>query len=218
MRHEDGPRLSDSDLPQAPPADGAEPRRDDAAELTRLLERTAARDRAAFAEFYRRTAPAVLGTLVRIVRRRSVAEDVLQDVYVQVWERAADFDAHRGRAMTWVLALARYRAIDALRRDRMDLVDPHELADAIDSAGGPSAGDEVHDAAADAMDRRRLARCFAQLSSDQQRTVLLAFQGGRSHPEIATALARPLGSVKSWIRRGLQSLKECMESCSPTPT
>lgn len=189
---------------------------DDDAALAALLVRCAARDREAFAAFYRRTSPAVFGTLVRMMRRRAVAEDLLQDVYVQVWERAGDFDAHRGRVMTWVLSLARYRAIDAMRRDRLELVEPQQLADSMD-ADRARAGDDPDDGTVDESERRRLERCFARLSDDQQRTVRLAFEEGRSHPEIAQTLARPLGSVKSWIRRGLQSLKECMESCNPMP-
>jgi RNA polymerase sigma-70 factor (ECF subfamily) len=103
-----------------------------------------------------------------------------------------------------------------MRRDRLELVEPQQLAESID-AGRARAGVEADEGAVDDGERRRLERCFARLSDDQQRTVRLAFEEGRSHPEIAQALARPLGSVKSWIRRGLQSLKECMESCSPMP-
>jgi RNA polymerase sigma factor (sigma-70 family) len=177
--------------------------------LEDLLAACARQDARALAELYRQTAPQVLACVMQILRRRALAEEVLQDVYLQVWQRAAQFDAHRGRPLAWLISLSRYRAIDILRRERSDSVDPFALAETL--------ADQSEDMAAAVTghaDERVLKQCLAQLSADQRECIRLAFLGGRSHPEVAAALHRPLGSVKSWIRRGLTALKECMESCA----
>ncbi len=181
----------------------------DQSALENLLLACARQDARALADLYRHTAPQVLACVMQILRRRALAEEVLQDVYLQVWQRAAQFDAHRGRPLAWLISLARYRAIDILRRERVDNVDPFALAETLaDQSEDPSAGATGLD------DERLLKQCLAQLSADQRDCIRLAFLGGRSHPEVADALHRPLGSVKSWIRRGLAALKECMESCA----
>lgn len=181
--------------------------------LEPLLARCANGDARALEAVYRLTAPALLGCLAKILRRRALAEEVLQDVYVQVWQRAANFDAHRGRAWPWLLSVARYRAIDILRRERADAVDPQVLAETL--AVEPV--DEVADPTA-LGSGAVLERCLGGLPAEQRQSIQLAFLGGRSHPEVATSLQRPLGSVKSWIRRGLVALKECIEACDAQAT
>ena len=180
------------------------------AELGALLERCAVQDRPALEALYRRTAAPLLGCLLRILRRRALAEEALQDLFVQVWQRAGQFDAHRGRPWTWLVSMARYRAIDILRREREDATDPTVLADTLEAAPDPDDPAAADDALASARD---LEFCLQQLGSEQRDCIRLAFIEGRAHPEVATALNRPLGSVKSWIRRGLVALRECIEAC-----
>lgn len=170
-------------------------------ELAQLLQRCAARDPAAFRVLYDKTSPILFGRLLRMLRRRSVAEEALQEVYVRIWERAVQFEAHRGRALAWMVTIARYCAIDLMRRERMTLVGDDALAEIADeSATGSSAFDKPNN----------FDDCIGQLPENTRRCLTLAFVEGRSHDEIARLTTNPLGSVKSWIRRGLLSLKDCL--------
>jgi RNA polymerase sigma-70 factor (ECF subfamily) len=183
-------------------------------ELADLLVRCARGEHGALAALYQATAPRVLGCLLRILRRRALAEEALQDVFVQVWQRAAQFEEHRGRAFAWIVSIARYRAIDILRRERAESVDPFVLAESI------HAETLADDAAPQLMGPdEALERCLGELTEGQRESIRLAYLTGQSHQEIAVTLDRPLGSVKSWIRRGLLALRECLEACStPTPS
>jgi len=172
-------------------------------ELAQLLQRCAARDAAAFRALYDKTSPILFARLLRMLRRRSVAEEALQDVYVRIWERAVQFQAHRGRALAWMVTIARYCAIDLMRRERMTLVGDDALAEVADESAQEAGAFEKPNNFDD---------CIGQLSENTRKCLALAFVEGRSHDEIARVTANPLGSVKSWIRRGLLSLKECLGS------
>jgi len=172
-------------------------------ELAQLLQRCAARDPTAFRALYDKTSPILFARLLRMLRRRSVAEEALQDVYVRIWERAAQFEVHRGRALAWMVTIARYCAIDLMRRERITLVSD----DAIDEIPDESVPDSV------AIEKpNNFDHCIGQLNENTRKCLTLAFVEGRSHDEIARLTVSPLGSVKSWIRRGLLSLKECLSS------
>jgi RNA polymerase sigma-70 factor (ECF subfamily) len=120
---------------------------------------------------------------------------------VRIWERAVQYQAHRGRALAWMVTIARYCAIDLMRRERMTLVGDDALAEVADeSVAEPGAFDKP-----DNFDY-----CIEQLPENTRRCLMLAFVEGRSHDEIARLTTNPLGSVKSWIRRGLLSLKDCL--------
>ena len=178
-------------------------------EVAGLLAACARRDRDAFQRLYERTAPQLLATLLRILRQRALAEDALQDVFVQVWNRAGKYEPGRGSAWGWLIASARYRAIDLRRREgRMpagaDL--PVDEIPAEDESLDPSAfglGERT---------ARMLGHCIGALQPRQRDCIVLAFQGGLSHAEVSLQIGEPLGSVKSWIRRGLTALKRCLES------
>jgi RNA polymerase sigma-70 factor (ECF subfamily) len=122
-------------------------------------------------------------------------------VFVRVWQRAGQFEAHRGRAMAWLVTIARYCAIDLMRRERMVLVPDEQLAEVPDESAEQSGGLEKPN---------NFDHCIGQLNEGQRRCLTLAFMEGRSHEEIAQVTAHPLGTVKSWIRRGLLSLRECL--------
>jgi RNA polymerase sigma-70 factor (ECF subfamily) len=172
-------------------------------ELAQLLQRCAAHDSAAFRALYDKTSPILFARLLRMLRRRSVAEEALQDVYVRIWERAAQYEAHRGRALAWMVTIARYCAIDLMRRERMTLVGDDALSEVADETAG----------AEPVVDKpNNFDECIGQLPENTRNCLTLAFVEGRSHDEIARLTSNPLGSVKSWIRRGLMSLKTCLSA------
>jgi RNA polymerase sigma-70 factor (ECF subfamily) len=177
-------------------------------EVAELLAACARQDRQAFQRLYERTASQLLASLVRMLRNRALAEDALQDVFVQVWGRAGQYESGRGSAWGWLIAIARYRAIDLKRRESRMATGP---SDAIDDIPGE---DEPQDALAALGQRasKALAGCLGALQPRQRDCILLAYQGGLTHTEVAIEIGEPLGSVKSWIRRGLSALKRCLES------
>jgi len=168
-----------------------------------LLLRCAAGDARALERLYALVAPLLFGLLTRMLRRRALAEEALQDVFISIWQRAGQYRSDRGRALPWLIGIARYRAIDLLRHERgapVLLSEPPEsepVADALEPA--PVAGDTIE-------------HCLGRLSSEQQRCLQFAYVSGRSHQEIAQLTGNPLGTVKSWIRRALVSLRQCLES------
>jgi len=172
-------------------------------ELAQLLQKCAAQDTAAFRTLYDKTSPILFARLLRMLRRRSVAEEVLQDVYVRIWQRAVQFEAHRGRALAWMVTIARYCAIDLMRRERMTLVSDDSLAEIADESAQEVAGIEKPN---------NFDFCIGQLNDNTRQCLTLAFVEGRSHDEIARLTTNPLGSVKSWIRRGLLALKQCLST------
>jgi RNA polymerase sigma-70 factor (ECF subfamily) len=178
-------------------------------EIAGLLAACARQDRDAFRRLYERTAPQLLASLIGILRQRAAAEDALQDVFVQVWERAAQYDAGRGSAWGWLIAIARYKAIDLKRREGRE---PSGTDDGLDAI--PADDDAFDPARLDfgTQSTRLLSHCIGELQARQRECIVLAFRGGLSHAEVATEIGEPLGSVKSWIRRGLTALKKCLES------
>jgi RNA polymerase sigma-70 factor (ECF subfamily) len=172
-------------------------------ELAQLLQRCAAHDSAAFRILYDKTSPILFARLLRMLRRRSVAEEALQDVYVRIWQRAAQYEAHRGRALAWMVTIARYCAIDLMRRERITLVSDDALSEVPDEGTGDAVAFEKPNHFDD---------CIGRLNDRTRQCLTLAFVEGRSHDEIARLTTNPLGSVKSWIRRGLLSLKECLSA------
>ncbi len=193
-------------------------------DLADLLARSALGDRAAFALLYERTCAHVFAVILRINRDRAQAEDLLQDVYVKVWKSLRSYDAQQSQPLTWLTSIARNHAIDSLRRQQaqprlasVDLVG-HDITpgtddDPYDGLEDPAAGPlELLDQAAQA---REVSRCMQVLNAQQRQSVALAFYNGLSHTEVAEQLRQPLGTVKSWVRRGLIALKNCLESSVP---
>lgn len=190
-------------------------------ELAALLSRVALGDRAAFALLYERTSAHLFAVLLRVQRDRALAEDLLQEVYVSVWRAAGAFDHARSQPLTWLTSIARNRAIDSLRRAQSQ---PHLLSTTRDADDDDDSPDAVERAAAEspgplelldrACDERQLNRCMDGLSAPQRQSLALAFYDGLSHAEVAEHLRQPLGTVKSWLRRALQSLKQCLDQAT----
>jgi RNA polymerase sigma-70 factor (ECF subfamily) len=185
-------------------------------ELSQLLARAGLGDRGAFGQLYERTSGHLFAVLLRIQRDRAQAEDLLQEVYVSVWKAAASFDAARSQPLTWLTHIARNRAIDSLRRaqaqprtDSLSREEDDERPDPQDSLASTDPG--PLDLLGQASDKRQLSHCMEHLSPPQRQSVALAFFDGLSHAEVAEQLREPLGTVKSWVRRALQTLKGCLE-------
>lgn len=175
-----------------------------------LLKAIAAKDEAALGQLYDRYRLILFGVLVRILSNREEAEDVLQEVFLQVWRRAADFDENRGRPFTWLVTLARSRGIDRLRslasRERAAVA---SVSDASE--------EDVSDAASDAIrseQRGVVNTALSQLPEEQKRPLMLAYFDGLTQSEIATQLGAPLGTVKTRMRSGMAKLRELLASKS----
>jgi RNA polymerase sigma-70 factor (ECF subfamily) len=164
----------------------------------------AAGDRAAFRALYRDSSAKLMGVLLRILKERAEAEDALQEVYTRVWLRAGRYDPAKGRGMTWLIAIARNHGIDRLRAR-------------VETAGDDGL-DMVPDAAPRAETRlvaqgeaRRMADCFDQLEPDRAEAVRGAYLGGLSYLELAARHAVPLNTMRTWLRRSLLRLRECLD-------
>ena len=189
-----------------------------ATEIAALLSRVALGERAAFTALYDSTASHLLGVILRITRNRELSQDILQEVYISVWRAASDFDARLSQPLTWLSSIARNRAIDGLRRRQTqptllsthvashdDSEDHDMLQDFISDDPGPL------DLLQRSADARALRGCLQRLSGPQQQAMALAFYQGQAYSEVAEHLSQPLGTVKSWVRRGLAALKTCLE-------
>lgn len=172
--------------------------------LAPLLMQVAAQDRAAFRKLYHASSAKLMGVLLRILGNRPEAEDAMQDVYTRVWLRAASFDAQKGRAMTWLITLARNHAIDRLRA-RPAPQDDAELEMIID----PMPRAETRLIAQGEV--KRINSCLDRLDSRQATALRGAYLSGKSYDELALAGNVPLNTMRTWLRRGLLSLKDCMD-------
>ena len=172
-----------------------------------LIERMAAGDGDALAALYDDTAPLVHGLALRILGDRSAAEEATADAYVQAWQQAARYERGRGGPLAWLLMLARSRALDRRRSGALARA-ASEPEDAAAEVPAPTAGPEEN---AEVAERRRLVQgALARLVPEQRQVVELAYFGGLSHAEIATALAQPLGTVKTRIRLGMARLRDAL--------
>ena len=179
------------------------------AKLCELLLACADEDRAAFSELYRLTSAKLFGICLRICVSRTLAEDVMVDVYHTVWMRAGAFEPGRASPITWMATIARNRAIDAVRRlgplRETDLANAPDIADAAPLVDAVLLRDEGE---------RRLHLCLDDLEERQAKSIRAAFFDGLTYAELAVRMAVPLGTMKSWVRRGLLRLRECLDADS----
>lgn len=163
-------------------------------------------DREAFSGLYRIASPQLFGLALRILRRRDWAEEALQECFVTVWRRAGDYKPDLGPAMPWITVILRNKCLDRLRREKpLQPLDDSAAAERPDDAPSP-----LENAMASA-DAKRLKGCVEELDGQQKTSILLAYYEGLTHEQLSERMAAPLGTVKSWIRRGLQRLKKCLE-------
>jgi RNA polymerase sigma-70 factor (ECF subfamily) len=186
------------------------------ARLEQLIARVALRDQAAFRQLYDATVRTLLAIVVRLLRDSSWAEEVIQEAYVSIWHSAANYSPAKSRPMTWLMTIARNRAMDALRgttSDRAHVVrvagtdDETEAAlpDIADDSAGPL------DRLMQKIDSAQLRQCLQGLEASQRQAIALAFYDGLTHSELAAHMRQPLGTVKAWVRRGMERLQRCLE-------
>lgn len=176
-------------------------------QLAAALRRVASGDRAALRLVYDETAAKLFGVCLRILNDRGEAEDVMQDVYLNVWRKAASFDEARASPITWLVAIARNRAIDRVRAGGVArLSAPIEAASDI-SDPAPLAIETIEAG----QENRRLYACLEELETRQQTAIRAAFIDGLTYEQLAVRADVPLGTMKSWIRRGLAKLRACLE-------
>ena len=178
-----------------------------AADLIALLARVAERDRAAFSALYAATSAKLYGVVWRILPAKDRAEDVLQDVYVKIWNRAATYDAAKASPIAWMATIARNRAIDEVRRRA-----PVSIEEAPQALDVPAEGPGPLDAAQQSEELQRLKECLQGLDEQRREIVLLAYYTGLSRDEIAQRFGHPVGTIKVWLHRSLAQLRKCLGS------
>ena len=176
------------------------------AEPEALLQACAGGDRAALQSLYAATAPHLFGLALSILRSRELAEDIVQECFILAWRHAHTFDPGRGSAMAWLARIVRNQCFDLMRRrGREAPLDDALMQNWEDPAPGPA------DLTALSRDARRLWGCLNELDQGPRKSMILAYYEGLTFAEVAGRLGAPLGTVKSWIRRGLIQLRDCME-------
>jgi len=179
--------------------------------LAGLLTACARQDRAAFARLYQSTSSKLFGVAVRILRREDWAEEVLQDCYVSIWNHAGSYEAGRSAPMTWMTSIVRNRCLDWLRRPNLEVALARPDDDGDDPLENvPSEDPGPLEALARSADAKALGDCLRRLEAKQRQAIMLAFYEGLSHSELASHMREPLGTVKTWVRRGLERLKGCL--------
>jgi RNA polymerase sigma-70 factor (ECF subfamily) len=182
--------------------------------VTELLSRVARGDRAAFAALHRATAPKLAGVLSRMLRDRAEVDDALQEVFVKVWQRAAQFDPVRGAGLAWLVAVARHHALDrlrtrsearGLRRAEPDPDGRDPLASLADEAPGPETAMLAR------AELGRLGDCLAELDPGKAALVRAAYLDGASYQELADRTGAPLNTIRTWLRRSLLRLRACLD-------
>jgi RNA polymerase sigma-70 factor (ECF subfamily) len=170
-----------------------------------LLHRCAGGDRAAFRLLYDRWGSRLYGIALRITRQTSLAADAVHDAFLQIWQQAHRFDPDRGGPEAWIVGMVRYRALDIVRRQAREIpgYEPEEREDESPDALSRLVG---------TTEGAALQRCLKELEDKRRRLVVMAFVDGLSHSELAVQFSLPLGTVKSWIRRSLMQLRECLAS------
>ena len=178
-----------------------------AARLAELLAQAALKNQRAFADLYALTAAKLFGVALRILRRQDWAEEVLQECYISIWNHAGDYSIQKSAPLTWMTSIVRNRCLDWLRRPQQEASgEEYEIAVEAwqDDSPGPMESLMASSEAA------ALARCMQQLEAKQRQSIMLAFHHGLSHSEVAGHMKQPLGTVKTWVRRGLERLKLCL--------
>lgn len=174
-------------------------------ELVNLVRSTARGDQIAFKELYSETSPRLFSLCLRMLKDREWAEEVLQEAFVKVWHYASEYHEDRGCVTTWLTSIVRYRALDHLRAHKATESLDNQLTEQVSSEADPlqwlTRGDEIN----------ALELCLDQLTDQQKQLIVMSFIEGLTHQELMQRIPTPLGTIKSWIRRGLQSLRRCLQ-------
>lgn len=200
---------NDHELDEGPPLNPAAANTDPA-QLRAWLHGAAHRDRTAFRALYDASSPRLYGLALRILGRRELAEEVLQESFAAIWHHAGDYETTLSAPMTWMTTIVRNRAFDVLRRSRhdgeADAADSHALESLADMAATPAERMQM------SSEAQALADCMAALEEKHREVVGMAFFHDLSHSDVAAKLTLPLGTVKTWIRRSLTRLHACLSA------
>jgi RNA polymerase sigma factor (sigma-70 family) len=181
--------------------------------LMELLARTALADQSAFAELYRLTSAHLYAVALRILRESAAAEEVLQESFISIWNHAGSYVAAKSQPFTWLTSIVRNRCLDQLRHRELDTV---TIDDEDEGMTLHDDGPTPLEMLVSGADARAVKGCVEALDAGQKQALALAFYRGLSHSELAAHLNEPLGTVKSWVRRGLERLKTCLEAAGVT--
>ncbi len=177
-----------------------------APDLADLLARTARRDRAAFRALYGATCAKLTGVVCRILKTGDLSSEVLQEVYVRIWDKAGDFDASKGSPMAWMATIARNRALDEVRRIR-----PLSLEDMPEGFEPASPFEHPLDSRERSEGLSALTRCLGQLDEQKRQIVMLAYYRGATREALAKQFNAPVPTIKTWLHRSLAQLRGCLE-------
>jgi RNA polymerase sigma-70 factor (ECF subfamily) len=186
--------------------------------LVDLLQRVSLHDHAAFKQLYDRTSAHLYGVAMRFMRKRELADEVLQDAYINVWQQANCYASTLSTPMTWLISVVRNKSLDRLRRHKIEFdtlvpLDDHAHDSVPDAAAGHADPQALFTAATEKL---TLNRCMSLLDARQRQSLALAYYNGMSHSEVAEHLQVPLGTAKAWVRRGLARLKACFDAQPPS--
>lgn len=176
-----------------------------ATDITKLILRVALKDRAAFDQLYAQTSAKLFGVCLRVLRDRAEAEEALQEVYVKIWTRADRFAASELSPISWLVTVARNQAIDRLRTRKAGHAKLDDAAEVADPTPGPEA------LALAGGERARIDACMGELEADRAAAVRAAYISGDSYAELAERFGVPLNTMRTWLRRSLLKLRECLE-------
>ncbi|AYO38432.1 MULTISPECIES: RNA polymerase sigma factor [Serratia] len=171
-----------------------------------LMKAISRGDRQAFEQLYRQTSPRLFAVALCMLRRQSWAEEVLHESFISAWSKAASYDPSLSSPLTWLTHIVRNRAIDWLRSTGGKLAAQEDEFVETDSTSFAEPGEALQRT----QEGKKLARCLDHLPADQRQSIVLAYYQGMSHGEVSDYLQQPLGTIKSWIRRALEHLKECV--------
>ena len=178
-----------------------------AQDITDLLARVSAKDRRAFSHLYDATCSKLYGIILRILRRRELADEVLQEVYLKIWEQAANFEPARASPITWMATIARNRAIDEVRkRVAISIEDTPEALTVASTEPSPLQALEL------SQDVRRLMACLSGLDPQRREIVVQAYINGATREELSQQFGHPVATIKTWLHRSLAQLKACLSS------
>jgi RNA polymerase sigma-70 factor (ECF subfamily) len=177
------------------------------AELVWLLAAVAKGDRGAFEQLYAATRAKLYGVVLRILRRGDLADEVIQETYLKIWTSAGQFNPSLATPITWMVAIARNRAIDLIRkRTEVSIEEESDAMDVAAETSDPLAGRELTE------ELKRLLACMGKLDGERQRLVLLAYYSGWTREQLAAKFDKPVNTIKTWLRRSLVEIRECLGS------
>lgn len=175
------------------------------AELSSLLASVARRDEAAFERLYEATSAKLYGVVLRILKRQDLAEEVIQDAYVKIWNSAGQFNPGLSSPITWMASIARNRAIDVVRkRSEISIEEEPSAMDVAADTPDPLARKDMTE------ELQRIMDCIGQLEPQRQRLVLLAYYNGWSREQLSKKFDTPLNTIKTWLRRSMVEIRECL--------